>query len=274
MWKAYCVSTTGPNRRGVVRPACDTKGVRKTLTSTALAVALAVTGVAVSGPASAAKKPSKVVYLTFDDGPNGGNDPVLLKTLRKADVKATFFLVGRSLAADPGAAKRLYVAGHAVGNHTYNHVDLTTVAAPTITHELAATQHALGAVGGACMRPPYGAVSSTVVGVAAAMGLKPVLWNVDPEDWAHQDTAYIVNHVLTHVRDRSVVLMHDGGGDRLATVRAVRQIIPALRARGYAFRTVPACRVRLKANEFGLAKTEPEPAPTVTPTPSPSPSDS
>ena len=105
--------------------------------------------------------------------------------------------------------------------------------------------------------------------------MKMVMWSVDPEDWAHQDTGYIVNHVLTHVRDRSVVLMHDGGGNRAATVSAVKALIPQLRARGYEFRTVPSCRVPLRGKATGLAQPPapaPTPTPTVTPTTSASPS--
>lgn len=117
------------------------------------------------------------------------------------------------------------------------------------------------------MRPPYGAVSPAVSTAARALGLRTVLWNIDPEDWAHQNTAYIVNHVLTHVTDKATVLMHDGGGPRAATTSAVKQLIPQLRARGYEFRTVPACRVPLKVKVTDMAKrVPPEPTPTPTPT--------
>lgn len=203
------------------------------------------------------------MYLTFDDGPNSVHDPRLLKILKHDEVQATFFLLGQAVAADPAAAQRLWLAGHAVGNHTYSHADLSKLPLPAIEHEMASTQKLLGAVGGACVRPPYGAVSPAFRIAAQTLGLKPVLWNVDPEDWAHHDTDLIVNHILTHVRNHATVLLHDGGGDRSATVNAVKQLIPALRARGYDFRTVPACRVRFKVRADHMAKElRPKPAPT------------
>jgi peptidoglycan/xylan/chitin deacetylase (PgdA/CDA1 family) len=211
---------------------------------------------------------SKIIYLTFDDGPDGLNDPRLLKILKRNRVPATFFLLGSAVARDPGAPGRLWLAGHAVGNHTYSHTDLTTLGLAAIEHEMTSTQRLLGRVGGACVRPPYGAVNPTVYAAARDLGLRPVMWSVDPEDWAHQDTQYIVDHILTHVRDRSTVLMHDGGGPRRATLNAVKQLIPQLRAKGYEFRTVPACRVPMKERADSMAK-QVRPAPTPTPTPTP-----
>lgn len=216
---------------------------------------------------SAASAPDKIVYLTFDDGPDPGNDPRLLSVLRKQQVPATFFLVGTHAASDPKAVRRLVLAGHAVGNHTYDHADLSKMSIHGVEHELTSTQRVLGPMAGNCMRPPYGAVSPAVTSAASALGLKVVLWNIDPEDWAHQNTGYIVNHVLTHVANRSVVLMHDGGGDRAATTRAVKLLIPQLRARGYDFRTVPACRTSIRGRATGVSRpVAPKPKP-LRPTP-------
>lgn len=244
------------------------------------AVGLACAGLLVgtSGSAVAApREPSKIVYVTFDDGPEWVNDSRLLPLLRKQRVPATFFLVGSRLASDPARATRLWLSGHAVGNHTYSHPDLTHLDRAGVLHQLTSTQRLLGPAGGRCMRPPYGAVSDTTYSAAGQLGLKTVLWDVDPEDWAHQSsTSYIVNHVLTHVRHRSVVLLHDGGGPRTATVSAVRQLIPRLRARGYEFRTVPACRVPpLRGEVYGMSekirKKVRKPVVPVVPTPTPTP---
>ena len=93
-----------------------------------------------AAPVSAAKPaPRKIVYLTFDDGPNSGNDPRLLRILRREQVQATFFIVGQSLAADPDAVKRLYLAGHAIGNHTWAHEDLTHVSTTGMASTLSAS---------------------------------------------------------------------------------------------------------------------------------------
>ncbi len=261
----------GPKKRGAVGGPCDTWEVRKGVLAGVLA---ALTGLVLTGvPVHAAKPdPPKIVYLTFDDGPNGINDPRLMRVLRREQVPATFFVVGQSLATDPAAAKSFYLAGHAIGNHTWSHADLTHLSAAGIAGQLRSTQRLLGPVGGACMRPPYGAVNATVVAEAQRLGLRMVMWDVDPQDWAHQDSAYIVGHVLTHVRNRSIVLMHDGGGNRAATTSAVRQLIPLLRARGYEFRTVPACRVPLRVDLLGAARgPRKRPKPPAPPQPSPTP---
>jgi peptidoglycan-N-acetylglucosamine deacetylase len=183
-------------------------------------------------PASAVRKP-KVVYLTFDDGPNSLNTPHLLRLLHREKVPATFFVLGQALALDPLYATHLWLSGHAVGNHTWSHQDLTLLTPSAIREQLWSTQLLEGSAGGACMRPPYGSMNTSVRTVAAELGLTPVMWTIDPKDWAHQDAAYITTHVLSRVRDRSIVLLHDGGGPRAATISAVRTLI----------RTIPACRV-------------------------------
>jgi peptidoglycan/xylan/chitin deacetylase (PgdA/CDA1 family) len=245
--------------------------VRKGLLTVGLAGLLTAGLMGAPAQAATGDRP-KVVYLTFDDGPNASNDPRLLRVLRREQVPATFFMVGSALAGDPGAARRLYLAGHALGNHSWSHADLTHLSAAGVAAELRHTQRLLAGMGGACMRPPYGAVNTTVMTEASRLGMRVVLWNVDPLDWAHQDSTSITNHVLTHVRDRSVVLLHDGGGPRAATTTAVARIIPALRARGFEFRTVPACRVplRMEMVDAGRPERRPKPTPPV-PTPTPTP---
>lgn len=223
----------------------------------------------VSTPGHAARKP-KIVYLTFDDGPNSMNSPRLLRVLAREHVPATFFLVGQSLALDPEHATRLWLSGHAVGNHTWSHANLTLLDPLSITQQVRATQRLMGPGGGMCVRPPYGAVNATVSGVLKGMGMRTVMWTVDPQDWAHQDAAYITDHVLSHVRDRSVVLLHDGGGPRSATIAAVKELIPQLRKRGYEFRTVPACRVPFTGHMTDAAVPRAKPQKPVGPAPSPS----
>lgn len=236
-------------------------------------VLLALTLPAVPATAAKSGRADKIVYLTFDDGPESRNNVRLLKILRREAVPATFFLVGSKVAADRKAATRLWLAGHAVGNHTYSHLDLSRLDYGGVHHQLHAAQRLLGPAAGKCMRPPYGAVSPAVYSAAGNLGLRPVLWTVDPQDWAHQDTGYIVNHVLSHVHDRAVVLLHDGGGDRSATVSAVAHLIPQLRARGYEFRSLAACRVPLSGRGTGVARERkaPRPQPTPVPTPTPTP---
>ena len=132
----------------------------------ALVVSLIQPGAA-SASTPAAKHRPKIVYFTFDDGPNSLNSPRLLKILAREEVPATFFLVGQSLAADPGAATRLWLGGHAVGNHTWSHADLTHLSTTQVAAQLRSNQRLLGPGGGACMRPPYGATNAAVAAVVA-----------------------------------------------------------------------------------------------------------
>lgn len=233
------------------------------------ALTAAVLPLSAAQPAAAAHKP-KIVYLTFDDGPNAMNSPHLLRLLKREKVPATFFVLGQALALDPLYATNLWLAGHAVGNHTWSHQDLTFLPPFAIKDQLRSTQRQEGPAGGPCMRPPYGATNATVAAVAAELGLTPVMWTIDPQDWAYQDATYIANHVLSHVHNRSIVLLHDGGGPRAATIEAVRTLIPQLRLRGYEFRTVPACRVApLSGTATSMIKQPKPPKPEPTPTPDP-----
>ncbi len=183
---------------------------------------------------------SKVVYLSFDDGPRPIYTSQILTALRQYGAKATFFMVGKSVKAHPSLVREVRARGHAIGNHTYTHPDLTKLTRTEITTELAKTDALLG--WRRCLRPPYGALNANVRSVAAARGQRIVLWTLDPRDWSRPGTTVIVNRVVKNVRSGSVVLFHDGGGNRRQTVEAVRQILPWLARNGYVTKTLPSCR--------------------------------
>jgi peptidoglycan-N-acetylglucosamine deacetylase len=87
-------------------------------------------------------------------------------------------------------------------------------------------------------RPPYGAINDEVQAQASSLGLTSTLWSVDPQDWTTPGTQVIINSVLNQVQNGSIILMHDGGGDRSQSIAALQTIIPTLRQRGYHFVTV------------------------------------
>jgi peptidoglycan/xylan/chitin deacetylase (PgdA/CDA1 family) len=89
------------------------------------------------------------------------------------------------------------------------------------------------------MRPPYGIAPAGVVGIARSLGLLTIQWGVDPADWSRPGAAVIAQRVLSAAGPGSIVVMHDGGGDRGETVAALRRIVPQLLARGYHLVTVP-----------------------------------
>lgn len=185
--------------------------------------------------------PAKYVVLTFDDGPDLAYTPKVLDILAKYDAKATFFEIGQNVRKHPELTRRIHEAGHSVQNHTWTHADLRKLSASAFRQQVGSTDDAIRAQTGStpgCLRPPYGAVSATVRQRAKSMGKDLVAWTVDSRDWTKPGTSAIVQHVLRNVRNGSVILMHDGGGNRTETVAALPVILKALKAQGYGFRTL------------------------------------
>jgi peptidoglycan/xylan/chitin deacetylase (PgdA/CDA1 family) len=184
------------------------------------------------------------VALTFDDGPDPRFTGAILDLLRDHGVVATFFCTGMNAAAHPDLVARMAAEGHTVGNHTWSHPYLPELARDEVLRQVEATNDAVARVtGGAPVlaRPPYGARTADVLEWLAGQGMTTVLWDVDPDDWASPGTAAIVDAVATRTRPGSVVLMHDGGGDRWQTVAALPAVLAGLLDRGYAL--VPVARM-------------------------------
>ena len=184
------------------------------------------------------------VALTFDDGPWPAATLQILAILRRYDVPATFFTIGYLAAAYPNLIRAEVAAGMEVGNHTYNHPEVPPFdQLPTRLQddeiELAAGDLRAAGVDPHLFRPPEGSFSTGVAAAAARARERVVLWSVDPGDWQPGMTASaIVRKVLAAVRPGSIVLLHDGGGDRQATVAALPSIIRGIRRRGLALVTV------------------------------------
>jgi peptidoglycan/xylan/chitin deacetylase (PgdA/CDA1 family) len=181
-----------------------------------------------------------LVALTFDDGPSTTVTPKLVRVLSRARVPATFFMIGQHVEAHPETVRMVSEAGFAIGNHTWAHDDLTELSGPQIRASIRRTHHALvraGVVPTALARPPYGAVDDRVRRVLQGMGYTPVLWSIDPRDWAGASTPQIESRVLGAVRPHrtNVVLQHDGVTNSPATLRAISTEISRLRRRGFCF---------------------------------------
>ncbi|GAA3141462.1 hypothetical protein GCM10020001_075330 [Nonomuraea salmonea] len=177
---------------------------------------------------------AKCVALTFDDGPGAYTD-ALLRHLAAYRAKATFFVVGQNVAANPGIVRRTYAAGHEIGSHTWSHPDLTKLPAAGVRAQLARTDRVVKAAIGVVprlVRPPYGAVNAAV---SRLTGRPMVLWSVDTLDWRHRDSAKVARKAVRSVRPGSVILFHD---IHPSTVRAMPRILKALSKRGYRFVTV------------------------------------
>ncbi len=180
----------------------------------------------------------KCVALTFDDGPTPFTDR-LVRVLRSYNAKATFFLIGNKVAADPAAARRIADAGMEIGNHTWEHPNMSTIPSGDIGSQLSRGTQAIAAATGLApqLYRPAGGVSSDAVRAAAAQqGLAEVLWDVIPFDWINDsNTAATVYMLKTQIKPGAVVLLHDTYS---STVDMVYQFIPVLIANGYHLVTV------------------------------------
>ena len=180
----------------------------------------------------------RCVALTFDDGPVQGTAD-LLDTMAAKGARATFFVVGSNAAAQPDLLARMVAEGHAVGNHTEDHPDLSKLDAEAVRSEIEQVNDIVEDATGqraVLLRPPYGATNDTVDGVAADLGMTQILWNVDPEDWKDKDSAIVQERVLAAAGPGDIVLSHD---IHETTRDAYPAIIDQLQAEGYVLVTVP-----------------------------------
>jgi peptidoglycan/xylan/chitin deacetylase (PgdA/CDA1 family) len=180
----------------------------------------------------------KCIALTFDDGPGPYTDR-LLQILKDNDAKATFFLIGNKVAANPAGAKRIADAGMEIGNHTWEHPNMATIPPEDIAAQFSKANDAITAATGrtpTLYRPAGGLSDEVVRQTAARFGLAEILWDVIPFDWANDsNTAATRSMLMTYIKPGSVVLFHDTYS---STVDLVYQFIPVLKANGYHLVTV------------------------------------
>lgn len=194
--------------------------------------------------------PGKIA-LTFDDGPDPQWTPKILDILKEKGVHATFFVIGENGAANPRLLQRLMAEGHDVGNHTFTHPNLGETPDSVAAIEINATQRLIEALTGRStrlIRPPYlgdaeptSAEEIAPMKVAEKLGYLTVGLKIDPDDWQRPPADLIVQRVVAQATDPDpdkrgqIVLLHDAGGDRSATVAALPKLIDALRAKGFEF---------------------------------------
>ncbi len=185
------------------------------------------------------------VALTFDDGP-GPYTPQVLDVLSEYGVKATFFVIGDNLKKFPETAERIFKEGHEFGNHTQSHPWMFRMLFSRIREGIELCQEEIRSVTGVrprFFRQPIGIKNPSVMKVIDAMGMVMVGWQVRAYDGVRAHKEDIVHRILTGVKPGGIILLHDGCDghlvcDRTPTIEALREIIPALKARGYEFKTV------------------------------------
>lgn len=187
-----------------------------------------------------------VAALTFDDGPNPEFTPCLLSMLERFQASATFFMIGEAARKYPHLVERVARAGHAVGNHSWDHPSFPRIGICEQWKQLRATEHALSPHGQKLFRPPFGHQTVKSRLLTWHLGYQVVTWNVVAMDWLDKDPGWMADRVLRQIQPGSIVLFHDSlypvierrYSDRGPTLRAVELLLKQLGKR-FRFVTVP-----------------------------------
>lgn len=183
----------------------------------------------------------KLIALTFDDGPHPKETHEVLDILDKYNVKGTFFVVGKHANWYSDPLIRAAKEGHEIGNHTFNHPDITSLNSDDIKKEIKDCEDTLVKLTGkkpTLFRPPYGSYKQDKLGqIANECGYKIILWTtIDAKDWKNPPSSQISDTITKNVQNGDIILLHDYGTKN--TVKALDIIIPTMMEKGYKFVTV------------------------------------
>lgn len=178
------------------------------------------------------------IALTFDDGPHPVYTLQLLEILRRTHTPATFFVVGKQVEKNPALVQLEVAEGHEVGNHTFDHVNLTLIPPELIGYELDECDTVIKKATGSSVRffrPPGGDYNGDVVREAAKRGYITTLWTDDPGDFSKPPADVILKRTLDHLENGAIILLHDGIPQ---TMQVLPQLIDEAHRRGYQFVTI------------------------------------
>ncbi|MFD3499012.1 bifunctional polysaccharide deacetylase/glycosyltransferase family 2 protein [Streptomyces sp. NPDC058676] len=217
------------------------------------------------GQATTLSVPDKTIALTFDDGPNPAYTPRVLEILEKYDIPATFFVVGSMVSRYPGIVKDMVEQGNEVGIHTFTHVDLSYQSDARIRREMEQTQLALAGAAGittTLFRAPYSSETDAIDNYSwpvykalGADGYTSVFVDTDSDDWKKPGVSKIVKWATPSGTDGASVLMHDAGGEREQTIKALPTYIEKMQAKGYTFTTISGVMEQQNGGAAGAAGT-------------------
>lgn len=176
-----------------------------------------------------------MVALTFDDGPYKGRTERIVDALTEVDGRATFFVLGASVANEPDTLRYTALRGNEIGNHSYSHPKMTTLSLASLNTELEQTDQVVAAITGEAptlIRPTYGCFNPNLQGCVSH---PLVMWNIDPQDWLTKDAKATVDHVMAEVKDGDIVVMHD---IHEPSVEATISLVKKLDEAGYQLVTV------------------------------------
>lgn len=178
---------------------------------------------------------TKVIALTFDDGPHPKITKKILDILDRHNAKATFFMVGERVQYYPKTVQDVFSRGHEIGNHTWDHGDLSKLEMEEIEKEISTTNEAIQRITGnrpTLFRPPYGSLTDPI---RQQVDMTIALWSADTFDWKYKDADLLLKEVTDRVHDQAVVLMHD---IYPSTADGLEQVLQYLEGEGYTFVTV------------------------------------
>jgi peptidoglycan-N-acetylglucosamine deacetylase len=184
------------------------------------------------------------VALTFDDVPDVRFTPQILDILKQYGVKATFFAIGNRVSAHPELVLRIVREGHEIGNHSFTHPNLPKVDNTRFHEEIQRTDKVLSSIINAhskLFRPPYGNITEPQILWLASHKYKIINWNVDSLDWKGLSAQQVMENVLGHIHNGSIILQHGGGGDKedlSGTIKALPVIIRHLKSKGMKLVTI------------------------------------
>ncbi|WP_338472673.1 glycosyltransferase [Niallia sp. XMNu-256] len=200
----------------------------------------------------------KEIVLTFDDGPDPKYTEQILDILKQYQVKASFFIIGNKAIHNQEIIERMDREGHEIGNHTFSHPKKIGTSDKQLKLELNGTQRIIQGITGqttSLYRSPYGDEEAKYMlshfqklQDVTQMGYITVNYDIDSKDWKLRDSEAIVENVLNQASSGDIILLHDGGGDRQATVEALPEIIEQLQNQGYTFVTVNELMKQSKSN--------------------------
>ena len=186
------------------------------------------------------KRHNNNIALTFDDGPNSPYTEEILKILKENKIKATFFVTGKNVENYHGIIKNISLEGHEIGIHSYSHKLLLFRGKEFQETEIKEQKRKIEGLikkKVELFRPPYGIFNFATLNIAKENSLKVILWDVFPRDYRNKENA-IIKKVMGKTNKGSIIVLHDGGGNREETVKSLSFIIKRLKEKGHNFVTV------------------------------------
>lgn len=180
--------------------------------------------------------PKKTLYITFDDGPNPEITPWVLQTLSRFNAKATFFCIGDNVRKYPDVFKATTTAGHAIGNHTYNHLKGWKTDTNTYINNV---KEAASLIPSNLFRPPYGRIKAKQAKLLREQGYHIIMWSIISFDWEQGlNKEDCLNNVIKHAKDGDIIVFHDSIKAAKNMTFALPKVLEHFSTQGFVFKAL------------------------------------